>query len=124
MRVDEIKERLTRISPYPWRRTPPEEYEVFYSSDGCICDTSKESAIDNRYKYAFVKDTERGGHIHTETSLHHVISRHGNDITGNYDWEEGGILKEVDTEFIAHAPEDIAYLLSEVDRLKSYEPRR
>ena len=35
-------------------------------------------------------------------------------VTGNYDWEAGGIMEEADTEFIAHAPEDIAHLLSMV----------
>ena len=42
---------------------------------------------------------------------HDIVAFNGKLITGNYDYEEGGVLHEEDATFIAHAREDLPTLV-------------
>lgn len=40
-------------------------------------------------------------------------------VTGNYDWEEGGVINWYDAELIVNAPQDLEDLCDEVERLRT-----
>ena len=120
MDLQAIEARLAAATPGPWKRPEPEIYDSYLSPEECECTngwdngdchiTLKESGLEDEDGNEY--------HRHTETDYHHVIGANGKGVTGNYDWESGGILNESDTEFIAHAPADIEALLAEVKLLR------
>lgn len=68
-----------------------------------------------------INGTVMGAHRHRNPDpydLDHKISTaDGGMVAGSYDYESGGIICREDTEFVAHAREDIPFLLAEVARL-------
>jgi hypothetical protein len=90
-------------------------------------DASRLQAIQERLERATPQPWVRGwwggadGEPDRFFSSAHTISRGEppyTEVAGNYDYEEGGIIRDEDAEFIAHAPSDIRALLEEVQRLR------
>jgi hypothetical protein len=51
---------------------------------------------------------------------HHISSADGGGtVAGNYDYEDGGILRREDAEFVAHARADVPWLLHKVHTLEA-----
>ena len=81
------------------------------------CALCYESAPVRTYKDA----TGAGYHIHllTGAEWRDICSAQGVQITGNYDYEDGGVCSsEEDATFIAHARTDIPAMADEIERLR------
>ena len=120
MDLQAIEARLAAATPGPWRRPEPKIYDSYVALEDCICANGWDNGESRITLEESGLEDEDGNeyHRHTETDYHHVIGSNGHGVTGNYDWEAGGIMEEADTEFIAHAPEDIRALLGEVTDLR------
>ena len=117
--IQEIEARLAAATPGPWRRPEPKIYNSYVALEDCSCANGWDNGESRITLEESGLEDEDGNeyHRHTETDYHHVIGSNGHGVTGNYDWEAGGIMEEADTEFIAHAPEDMKLLL---DILEDY----
>lgn len=49
---------------------------------------------------------------------HLISAANGENVAGNYDYEQGGIVNPADVEFIVHAREDVPALPAEVEWLR------
>lgn len=106
-RLAEIRERLAKATPGEWT--------VEYEEGRCYID--QRFGRDDTCAFPdapiltakFLTDKETV-HTHRLNVAHHVVP-----VTGNYDYEEGGILRTDDAEFIAHSKDDIEFLLSRLE---------
>ena len=115
-----IEARLEAATLGPWRRPEPKIYDSYVTLEDCGCANGWDNGESRITLEESGLEDEDGNeyHRHTETDYHHVIGSNGHGVTGNYDWEAGGIMEEADTEFIAHAPEDIRALLGAVKAVR------
>ena len=120
MDLQAIEARLEAATLGPWRRPEPKIYDSYVALEDCSCANGWDNGESRITLEESGLEDEDGNeyHRHTETDYHHVIGSNGHGVTGNYDWEAGGIMEEADTEFIAHAPEDIRALLAEVKAVR------
>ena len=134
-RIKEITQRSKDATPGPWEigvwyhlaavhdetADPEWEYRKTFAWGCCamcregnepIATVSRESRTGRMCNY----------HVHRsecQNEWRQVVSAHTyGDICGNYDYEEGGVAStREDAEFIAHAREDIPYLLDVIGQL-------
>ena len=115
-RLAEIEARADAATEGPWEAPPSERVELYHTPDpnelaDCMCQT------DNS-EWEFVSRTPEG-HVHLWHEEHQINGPDGKPITGNYDYEDGGVLLREDRDFIAHARTDVPALLVEVRRLQA-----
>lgn len=128
-RLEEIKARCEAATEGPWSKdnfyraaVNDGSHEKWiapkYISEGecCFC-ANKENVLVESYS-----DAEGNWHVHKIPSDNwRLISSVTtlDTIIGNYDFDHGGVAStEADSEFIAHAREDIPYLLEKIGHLQ------
>ncbi len=117
-----IRARCEAATPGPWEWE--RSYSVAYpGTDGKCCYCLSPKA--NELVREFVAEDGRPAHVHRfawddyPDKWHFIDSADGTTITGNYDYEDGGVAsKREDADFIAHARTDVPALLAEVERLR------
>ncbi|MFC4225447.1 hypothetical protein [Lysinibacter cavernae] len=109
-RIAEICARAEAATAGPWTTSERDHFNYEVDDDGICsrCVHYPESPL----KEVFIQN-DQTWHSHYEPA-HHVMSG-DTCITGNYDYEIGGILEDNDTIFIAHARSDIPFLLRELN---------
>jgi hypothetical protein len=109
--LDAIQARVDAATDGPW--------EVDYDEGWCFIDLEHPDCKypDEMLLWRKPYDDGEEDHEHRLSSANHVLTASGR-VTGNYDWDAGGILETVDVEFIAHARTDIPALIAEVKALR------
>ena len=114
-RLDKIKARLEAASPGPWRaRRAPWEFLA----------GGKQNEWQHPEHWGIAAGSEtwfdNAGFFHPDNARY--VMDETNVVEIGYDrdycYAVAGIKREPDADFIAHAPDDIAYLLSEIELLK------
>lgn len=115
MDLEQIKKRAEAATPGPWDR-------AWYMAQGdtsCPCGERGKllhsyPSGDDRFRTYHIHEGSRFEDDHAITSLATF-----DEVAGNFDYEEGGIIRREDAEFIAHAREDVPALVAEVERLRA-----
>lgn len=118
-RLTEIRKRLDAATPGPWRNAYPL----------MRCDILHDGKEHNHGGYNCVYKL-RGWtpeDVRGETFAHDIYCDRapiGSTlspvmIVGNYDEENGGVLRSEDAAFITHSRDDVEWLLAEIERLSS-----
>lgn len=107
-----IQARAEAATEGPW--------EVKHESWGCYRDGPDKEEKCELADYPLV-NVERWTHNGEEIVTHDHVgpAHHIKGVTGNYDYEEGGILKEADTIFMSNARQDIPNLLAYIEQLEA-----
>lgn len=110
-----IQGRVDAASQWPWKITDGVESEILFEGECGRCENGLPLIrVETR-----TWDGERSTPVHFhQVEAHHVASASGEAVTGNYDYEDGGILNQVDTELIEQAPADLAWLLGRSNRAR------
>lgn len=114
-----VRARLRAASPRPWARDTSRT-RVWSPKEECgVCGAVPED--EDRYECVAegVDDEGDEWHDHVCLDCHVLLDADGGTITGNYDYEEGGVVNWADSELILHAPEDLERLCDEVERLRA-----
>lgn len=116
--LDAIQARADAATPGPWVDTKGYHLTCLLEDEN---DCERTSAI--RERIVFHNGVVHHEHDERQPSPE-LLTINGDLIAGAYDWEEWGILKHADTEFIVHAREDIPALVAEVRRLRAIVERQ
>ncbi len=112
MSLTETRKRLEAITPGPWRKGSPQIQ--------CLL---KHEHAKGQCKYEHIGWYD-GNSIHQDRA--YVYGSNPDDcedvdaglIVGMWDYEEGGIRKAEDADFIAHAPSDVRWLIEQIERMR------
>ena len=108
---DKLRTLAEAATPGPWECLPDQEVRYLEDGDTCgLCEDGLEPLN---------VDSENGYSLHAHWAPSHHVNSDAGNITGNYDWEEGGILEHADSQFIAAA--NPAAVLDLLDRIKAVE---
>lgn len=116
-RLAEIKARLEGISPWPWAADWRYE-EHGAGSPSCIetCGRGKQPDCVRH------EGTRYESHSFRTTIVEEVLGANGQHVVCfGHDYDDYGSVGDEDGAFIAEAPSDIAWLVSEVERLRAVE---
>lgn len=113
-----LKDRLAAATPGPWEVVPEfDTYMIDGPDDECTyCQAGDKPVKVEEYEEF---ETSPAYTVHYHAGEAHHINAVGVGITGNYDYEVGGILDGKNTEFIAHAPTDQAKLIAAIEAVGS-----
>ena len=113
--LEAIKARADAATAGPWEVEPEHEWE--WLAEDTKCDLCKRGVE----LFEVVTDNDEGeiteGHKHWSPS--HYIAAPREEIAGNFDYEEGGIIRHEDTVFIANARQDVPALLEYIAELEA-----
>ena len=113
--LEAIKARADAATAGPWEVEPEHEWE--WLAEDTKCDLCKRGVE----LFEVVTDNDEGeiteGHKHWSPS--HYIAAPREEIAGNFDYEEGGIIRHEDTIFIANARQDVPALLEYIAELEA-----
>jgi len=132
-KLQEIKAREAKATPGPWDNE--NGYMICGVNDGSHKDWKPPKRIKsgecafcgNGDPIAIVQKNGKTFHVHKyakddrySDAWHNIASASTyDDITGNYDYEEGGVCStKEDSDFIAHAREDIPWMIAEIERMR------
>jgi hypothetical protein len=106
-RIEDIQARVDVATAGPWRKGWPSFYcTLDHQHGGRKCVYQFHGWNENEHE--IFQDGLADGDVGS-----------GVKIAGNYDYEEGGIVKSDDADFIAHAREDMPWLLARVRSLEA-----
>ena len=113
--IESIQARADAATAGPWEVEPEHEWEWLTVDTECdLCRGGVELL-------EVVADNDEGeiteGHKHWSPS--HYIAAPREEIAGNFDYEEGGIIRHEDTVFIANARQDVPALLEYIAELEA-----
>ncbi|MEZ2373093.1 hypothetical protein [Arthrobacter sp. RCC_34] len=90
---------MARADELTWMLEPDDEFGCGYCEDGAPLIIVKEFGSDSGRSFTM--------HYHQGATHHVEVDGSDNPITGNYDYEEGGILETADAVFIAETGPDV-----------------
>lgn len=117
-RLSEIRARLDKATPGPWEF--PIEKPTFGAEpmENCMCQHPDWETVGSSSDGTDEGTDKDGDHWHRHRQIDwHFIQSETEAITGNFDYEVGGVINRRDADLIAHAPDDLAWLLARVDRV-------
>ena len=113
--IESIQARADAATAGPWEIVRDEEWR--WLTVDTECDLCKRGVK----LFEVVADNDEGeiteGHKHWSPS--HYIAAPSEEIAGNFDYEEGGIIRHEDTVFIANARQDVPALLEYIAELEA-----
>ena len=113
--LEAIKARADAATAGPWEVEPDEEWRWLTVDTECdLC----QGGVD-LLKVVAHSDEEEVTEGHRHWSPSHLITASSGRVAGNYDYEDGGIIRHEDTVFIANAREDIPAMLKYVAELEA-----
>ena len=111
--IESIQARVYAASAGPWE--VEEESRHRYLEFPFKCDLCEEG-ID----LLGIRVLDNGAKTHVHWAPSHCIQVHnGPLVAGNFDYEEGGIIRHEDTVFIANARQDVPELLEYIAELEA-----
>ena len=111
--IESIKARADAATAGPWELVPEEDPCFLLKESVC------ESCVKG-IKLITIEAQDNGSIIHRHWEASHCITvQDGPLIAGNYDYEVGGILRHVDTVFIANVRQDVPALLEYIAELEA-----
>ncbi len=109
--LEAIKARADAATAGPWELVPEVDYR--YPKKGRECDLCENGVELLRVRQ--VIDIL----VHDHCSPSHRITASSGRVAGNYEYEDGGIIRHEDTVFIANARQDVPALLEYIAELEA-----
>ena len=111
--IESIQARADAATAGPWEVVPEDTWHYLDKDAECnLCTKGVELLREHFY------DDGEKAHIHWDSS-HCICDSEQNLVAGNFDYEEGGIIRHEDTVFIANARQDVPALLEYIAELEA-----
>ena len=113
--IESIQARADAATAGPWEVEPEHEWE--WLAEDTECDLCKRGV--KLFEVVVDSDAEEATEGHRHWSPSHYIAAPREGIAGNFDYDEGGIIRHEDTVFIANARQDVPALLEYIAELEA-----